>query len=202
VAIGFFSCAAFIGIYLAIKTGIVILCLGLFGVLTAYLYTRHIAKTGAGETIVGVDLGPLAVLGAYYVQMRQISFEPIWASLPVGILVALILYINEFPDAEADASAGRRHLVVRLGKPRAAIGYAILLSLIYVTVIVGVVFSIQPPITLLALLTFPLALKAIQTTLRHHSDFAELIPAQAQTIAIHSLTGLLLSAAYILHRAL
>lgn len=150
----------------------------------------------------GLDLGPLTVLGAYYVQTRHVAFEPLWASIPTGIMVALILYINEFPDCEADMSAGRRHLVARLGKQKAAIGYAFALSLIYVSVLVGVLLRIQPGLALLMFLTLPIAVKAIQTAQKHYAQVPELIPAQAQTIMIHLFTGVLISLGYILNREL
>jgi len=195
-----FLIAALIGIFLTIKVGWFILLLGLFGILTAYFYTTEIAKRGFGEFIVGLDLGPLAVLGAYYVQARQIALEPLIASLPIGLLVAGILYINEFPDSEADYSGGRYHLVVRLGKKKAAQGYLWLMVFVYGCILFAVLSKIMPPLTLLALLTLPLAFKAIKTTKLHYDNLPFLIPAMALTIMLHLFIGLLLSLGYILDR--
>ena len=70
---------------------------------------------GLGEIAVAIGFGPLMLLGAYVVQTRgALSWEPFVASLPIALLVALILYVNEIPDRRGDARAGKRTLPVRL----------------------------------------------------------------------------------------
>ena len=72
---------------------------------------------GLGEIAVAVGFGPLMLLGGYVVQTRgALSWEPFVASLPIALLVALILYVNEIPDRRGDARAGKRTLPVRLSK--------------------------------------------------------------------------------------
>ena len=72
---------------------------------------------GLGEIAVAIGFGPLMLLGAYVVQTRGVlAWEPFVASLPIALLVALILYVNEIPDRRGDARAGKRTLPVRLSK--------------------------------------------------------------------------------------
>src|SRR5439155_943477 len=72
-----------------------------------------------------LGFGPIMALGAYYVQARHFSWEAVYASVPVGILVALILYVNEVPDRPGDAAAGKRTLPVRLSKEAVVALYAL-----------------------------------------------------------------------------
>src|SRR5256886_11584347 len=57
-------------------------------------------------------------LGAYYVQAHSFAIEPLLASIPVGLLIAAVLWINEFPDMDADNAVGKKTLVLRLGYAR------------------------------------------------------------------------------------
>jgi 1,4-dihydroxy-2-naphthoate octaprenyltransferase len=157
----------------------------------------HLAP-GIGELGVGIGFGPLAVLGAYYVQTQKLGAEAVWASIPVGLLIAAVLYINEFPDRRTDGAVGKRTLVVALGPERAVWGYAVLLGAAYVTVVTGVAMRALPATTLLSLITLPIAVRAVRTARRFHSDTSNLIPANAATIQIHLVSGLLLCLGYVI----
>ena len=65
---------------------------------------------GLGELAVFAGFGPIMTLGAYFVQAREYAWEPFLISIPVGILIALVLYVNEVPDRPGDAAAGKRTL--------------------------------------------------------------------------------------------
>ena len=134
--------------------------------------------------------------GAFYVQARTFSWVAIWASLPVALLIAAVLYINEFQDAKADYAVGKLHLVVRLGKEKAIKGFVGIMLITYLTIIVGVVTDILPVISLISLLTVPIALKAIKIAQENYNDNVKLAPANASTIMNHLLTGLLLTIAF------
>ena len=57
---------------------------------------------------VALGFGPLMLLGAYVVQTGgTLSWEPFVASIPIALLVALILYVNEIPDRRGDARVGQ-----------------------------------------------------------------------------------------------
>ncbi|MBC8183165.1 1,4-dihydroxy-2-naphthoate octaprenyltransferase [candidate division KSB1 bacterium] len=184
-----------IGIYLTIKIGWVILAIGIFGVFSAVFYVDpkvKLVSRGIGELFIGLNFGIAMTLGAYYVQTGLFSWIPIIASIPVAILIAALLYINEFQDAKADEAVGKNHLVIRLGKKRAVTGYVLLMIATYLAVVIGVVTDSLPPITLIALLTMPIAFKAIKVAQENYEDSAKLVPANVSTILNHLLTGLLL----------
>lgn len=205
-AIIFFSLGAAIGLYFDfVLPGHIILIIGLIGVFLAYFYSAEplrIGYTGFGELICGLGFGPVMVLGSYYVQTGKLAWHPFWASLPVGILIALVLYINEFPDYEADKKGNKRTLVVIMGKKKAMRFYPIFLLLSYAIVIAGVATRTFPILALVSILTIPLAFKAIKTARENFDKILELRPANAATIGIHLSLGLLLSLGYILAKVI
>lgn len=192
-----------IGLYLFFQVGWVILVLGIFGVFSSIFYVEphlNLVGRGVGELLIGLNFGILMTFGAFYVQTAEFSWLPIWASLPVALLIAAVLYINEFQDAKADSAVGKLHLVVRLGKKRAVKGFTLILVLTYIVVVVGVVTEFLPPLTLISLLTFPIALKAINVAQMNYDDNQKLTPANASTIMNHLFTGLLLIIAFFIDR--
>ena len=194
-----------VGLYLASVRGWVILLLGAIGLFSAVFYVTprfSLSAIGVGELFIGLNFGVLMTLGAYVVQTGHLSWEPVVASLPVALLIAAVLYINEFQDAAADAAVGRRHLVVRLGKRLAAQGYAVLMAAVYVTLALGVLLDGVTPVALLGLLTIPLSAKAVRVALAHYDDSQRLVPANAITIQVHLFTGLLMILGYLLQGAL
>ena len=201
-SIVFFTIASLIGLYLAYVRGIAILYLGLIGVFSGFFYTAppfNLASRGIGEFFVGINFGALMTLGAYFVQTQRLAWEPVIASIPVTLLIAAVLYINEYPDYEADKAVGKRHLVVRLGKKGALPGYFFLLIGTYVSIAVAAALKAIPLWALIGLLTIPLAVKAGQVALRHFADTKALVPANAGTVMIHMMTGLLMCVGYVLH---
>jgi 1,4-dihydroxy-2-naphthoate octaprenyltransferase len=198
---------AAVGIYLAWARGWTILWLGLIGCFMAFFHNAppvnlYSLAPGLGELAVGLGFGPVGVLGAYYVQAQQLDLKALWASIPVGLLIAAVLYINEFPDYQADKAVGKKTLVVVFGRERAVWGYVTLLVVAYLMIVIGAVSGILPLTALLALLSLPLAYRSIQGALRYHSDTPQLIPTNAATIQIHLLTGLLLCVGYVIWRFL
>ena len=199
--IGLFVIAALIGVALTFSRGPWVLWLGIVGVFTGFFYTAppvRLVRTGLGELLVGLNLGPLVVLGSYYVQTQTVSWEPVIASLPVGLLIALVLWINEFQDRPADAAVGKNHWVVRLGRKRAATVYGLLLAAVYLSLVAGVLFGRVTPFALLGLLTLPIAARAVRVARVHYDHPKELTPANAATIQTHLVTGLLIALGYVI----
>jgi 1,4-dihydroxy-2-naphthoate octaprenyltransferase len=98
-----------------------VLPLGLVGIALAFGYHAapvRLSYRGLGELAVAFCYGPLVVVGTYLVQRGRTQTRVVGASLPLGLLIAAFLIVNEFPDARADAGAGKRTLVVRLGPRR------------------------------------------------------------------------------------
>ena len=195
-----------IGLYLNhISKGNVILLIGAIGIFLGVFYTAKPFRIGYGtfgELAVGIGFGPLVVLGAYYVQAQELSVNAFLISLPIGILIALVLYINEFPDYNADKSVGKNTLVVFLGKRKAVALYHILLGSVYALIVGLIIFKILPLTCFIALLTLPLGLKAFLVSKGNFDKVYEMLPANAATIALHSLIGVLLCVGIVLDKIL
>lgn len=200
----FFGLGSIIGLYLnAVTPGNLILYLGVFGLLTGFFYTATpvlIGYRGIGECIVGLDLGVLAIIGAYYVQAQSLNWSVFLISLPIGFLVVAILYINQFPDYDADKAVNKKHLVVRLGKRKAVYGYYFLIAATYSVIAGSIIFKMVTPFALVSFLTLPISLGAIKILKSNYDKITELIPAQAKTIQAHLFTGLLLSIGLVIGR--
>jgi len=204
-ALAAFGVGGLIGLYLAWTITWWILPVGIAGGLLGLLYVApkvNLAGRGVGEIAVGLGFGPLMTLGAYLVLTGEASLNSFLAGLPIGFLILLVLFINQFPDMEADASVGKNHWVVRLGRRRARTGYPIILGISYGFVAIAVVLGVIPILSLLFFLTLPFAIKASRIVLANPDDVRALIPAQALTIQIHLLGGLLLTTGIALSRFL
>lgn len=199
----FYVLAVIIGLYFTWSVGPFVLGIGLIGMISGFFYTGRPfswVSRGVGEALVGLNFGTLMTLGAYYVQTRQLSLEPLVASLPVALLIASVLYINEFPDYAADKAVGKDTLVVRLGREKAVYGYALLTFGAYASILLSAVTGITPLYTLFALVPILLAIEAARHTFRFHSEAFKLVPANALTILTHLFTSLLISAGYLAHQ--
>ena len=202
----FFTAGSVIGLFLdSALPGHTLLVIGLGGVFLAFFYPAapmRIRHTGLGEVCCGLGFGPMMVLGSYYVQTGRLAWEPLWASIPVGVLVASVLYINEFPDYESDRQSGKKTLVVILGKRKAVRFYSVLLPLNYVLIILGVIGEIFPLPILISLFRIPLAWHAVEVARENYDKISELLPSNGATIALHLSFGLLLSGGYIMDKVI
>jgi len=177
-----------------------VLLLGVAGAMGGVLYSVppfRLAGRGAGELIIFICFGPLITLGTGYAIEGSFTVDYWLLGLPMGFLVANILWINEFPDREADGEAGKRTLIVRLGTARARWGY-VALVLGFAASVVGLwLAGILPVWSLACLLTLVLAARAVRNLWRNHADPRAVLPSQAATIQMQAAAGLLLTAALV-----
>ncbi len=198
----FYVAAGLIGVLLLILRGSpALLAIGVVGFVVGLGYTAPPLKfvyRGLGEIAVAIGFGPLMLLGAYVVQTRGVvTWEPVVASLPIALLVALILYVNEIPDRRGDARAGKRTLPVRLSKNAVIAGYRLAALAAYAIIIVGVLAGFLPIPALLALLTVPLALQVSRGLEPNYDNPYGLMSIMAVNINVHLYAGVLLLAAYL-----
>jgi 1,4-dihydroxy-2-naphthoate octaprenyltransferase len=198
----FYVAAGLIGLLLlALRGSPALLVIGVVGFIVSIGYTAPPLKfvyRGLGEIAVALGFGPLMLLGGYVVQTRgALSWEPVVASLPIALLVALILYVNEIPDRRGDARAGKRTLPVRLAKPTVIAGYRLAAIAAYVILVVGVVLGLLPVTVLLALLTIPLALQVSRGLEPNYDNPYGLMAVMGVNIKVHLYAGLLLLAGYL-----
>ena len=193
-----FLLAVPIGVYFVRTAGWLLLPLVLVGALCILLYTPFLTRLGWTEWAPGLGLGALPVLGFYFVQTSSYTLPAVIASVPSGILVHNLLLLNEFPDAGADKKAGRRTLPVVMGKARASVVYSVLTSVVYLWIAGAVIVGMMPVFALIALLTLPLGVRAIQGAVKYREGIDELVPAMRDNVLVVLLTQLLLGAGYIL----
>ncbi len=196
--LGSFLFAIPIGIYFVLARGWLLLPLLLVAAVCILLYTPFILKLQWPEWVPGLGMGTLPGLGAYFIQTAT-YLPAIIASVPSGILVHNLLLLNEFPDTEADRKGGRKTLPIAIGKTRASIVYSALTGVVYLWIIGAVLTGQMPAFSLIALLTLPLAIKAIRGALKPQ-EMDKLVPAMANNVLVVLLTQLLLGIGYILAR--
>lgn len=196
--VGCLLAALAIGIYLTFISGWQLLPVIILGGLVIYFYTSHLTKWLVGEFWAGLGLGILPVMGTYFVQTGSYSVEAFVASLAAGFLTTNLLFLNEFPDLEADKKGGRYNLVIALGPRNASRLYAGLMAMTYICIIGGVVFKLMPPLSLIAFHSIFFAFKAIKVTFKHYDNVQELLPALKANVLTVLVTNAFLALGYFL----
>lgn len=186
-----------IGVFFVVETGWQLIPLLVAAALCVVLYTPVILKLYWPEWAPGLGLGALPVMGAYFVQAGEYTWPLVIASLPSFILVHNLLFINEFPDVEADRRGGRRTTPVVVGMEKSSRIYAGLTIMVYLWIVGSVAARIMPVYCLAALLTLPFAVKAIRGSIQY-GDMSKLVPALGHNVLVVLATQLLLGVGYIL----
>jgi 1,4-dihydroxy-2-naphthoate octaprenyltransferase len=190
-----------IGVVLAWQSGWGLLWVGVAGALISVFYTApplRLVHRGLGELATAVGFGPVMTLGAYYVQTGSYAWEPFLASLPVAILIALILYVNEVPDRPADAAAGKRTLPVRWSKETVINAYVGAVAATFGLIAVFALAGWTARASLVALAGAPLALPVIRALREHYESPYALMPAMGKNVQLHLVTGMLLVVGYVI----
>jgi 1,4-dihydroxy-2-naphthoate octaprenyltransferase len=190
--------AMVIGIYFVVERGWLLFPLLLVAGFSAYFYNVCLSKWMVGELFAGLNFGPMIVLGSYYVQTGRYSWEALFASLAPGVLTANLLFLNEFPDREADERGGRRHLVIALGRESARFLYVALIIVAYLLIVIGVVAGIMPWVTLIGLGTIVFGWKAAKGALNDYNDVSRLVPALGANVITILGTQALLVVGYVI----
>jgi 1,4-dihydroxy-2-naphthoate octaprenyltransferase len=188
--------AALVGIYFLTIFFTPLLPLVLFGTLVIVLYSPVLSKIhGVSEVIAGSGFGFMG-LGVYVTQTGIIDGTGWTIFVPVTILVAMLLFLNEFPDAEIDREAGRRHVVILVGKRRASRIYGAALAATYVSIILSVAFRAAPWTVLVSLLTIPVAYRAARGALSNYEQTPDLIPVMGMNVITILATILLMAVGF------
>jgi 1,4-dihydroxy-2-naphthoate octaprenyltransferase len=178
-----FGLAVLCGAYLIYLAGWILLAIGAASILAGVLYTggpRPYGYEGLGELFVFLFFGIVAVTGSYYVQTEAVTWEAFALAVPVGLLAAAILVVNNIRDLESDRRAGKRTLAVRLGRPRARTIYGLMVYGAFLTLPVPVIAGALSPWILLALVLLPPAVELVRMV-RAHTDGPTLNEALART---------------------
>ncbi|GIR30588.1 MAG: hypothetical protein CM15mP44_8710 [Candidatus Neomarinimicrobiota bacterium] len=192
-----FALSVLVGIPLIQKAGMQVFWLGLIGFLSGLFYTappfKFSSRKGLGELLIGLNFGPLMVAGSTLIQTGQLLPEAFLAGIPLGFLIAAVVYINEFPDHDSDKVTGKNTLIVVFGPEKARVGYVALVSGAFLSIVLLVLNGTFPSLILITLLASYFGITSIQTLYKYYNDRL-LEPANWGTIIMHSVTGLLLFA--------
>ena len=137
----------------------------LFAAFSSFFYVAPPVRYGyhgLGELFVGINMGPIMVVGTYLVIAGRFDWAPLLASLPVGLMVASILYYQSLPDMNTDLAAGKYTLAVKLGKHGAFIGLIVFWILIYISLLTLILTKILSWNGMIFLLSIPVFLRMIQ----------------------------------------
>ena len=191
-----FGMAVLCGVYLIAVAGPVLLLIGAASILAGVLYTggpRPYGYEGLGEVFVFLFFGVVAVTGSYYVQRQELPWEAFVLAVPVGLLAAAILVVNNVRDIDTDRRASKRTLAVRLGRDRTRRLYAAMVALAYLVAPLPWLAGPLSAWLLLTVLTLPLAVKLVRTVATH-TDGPTLNEALAGTGMLEFLFCVLLAA--------
>jgi len=191
-----FGLAMVCGVYLVFAAGIELLFVGVASIAAGVLYTggpKPYGYEGLGEIFVFLFFGIAAVSGSAFAQLEAWPTDAFVLAVPVGLLAAAILVVNNVRDMETDKRAGKRTSAVRLGRERARTLYGLMLYVPYLVAPLPWLLGDLSPWLLLPWLTLPLAIR-LARTVRTHADGPTLNEALAQTGMLQLAFCVLLSA--------
>jgi 1,4-dihydroxy-2-naphthoate octaprenyltransferase len=193
----FLMLGASIGAYFVAIRGITIAVILGFAVVAIYFYSTRIVNVGLGELFVAIK-GAMIVLGTLYVQNALLEPVALYVGAIVGILSATVLFINSFPDYEADRSKGRRTLVIMLGRKTASAIFPIFIIATYALIAGGILLGFTKIYSLISFASIPLAIKSILSLRREPENVEKIVPAMASAVTYSRITGFLLAMSFIL----
>jgi len=123
-----------------------------------------------------------------------IDAAPIYVGVVIGLLSATVLFVNSFPDFDADRSKGRRTLVILAGKRKASMAFPLFVIAAYAMIVAGIFFGFTKIYSLASLASMPLAIKAIAALRKDPETTQGLVPAMGATITYSRVTGFVLAA--------
>ncbi len=190
------------GLWLMARSAPQLLYVGLAGLFIGWAYSAppfRLNSRGLGELCVAAGFLAITV-GTDFVQRKGFVAAPFIAGLSYALLVTNLLYINQFPDRTADTTAGKLHWVARLPVQYARWGYALIVLIAYVWLLLSVLMDWLPMLALSTFLALPLSVKAARLLLRHATQPQQLGEAIKLTIGAMMVHGTLLSLAFILSK--
>jgi 1,4-dihydroxy-2-naphthoate octaprenyltransferase len=170
-----------------------VLWLGVAGVAMAFFYHAsplRLSYRGLGEAAVALCYGPMILAGTYLVQRGDVPREIVLLGVPLGLVIAAFLWVNEYPDYRTDRDHGKRTLVVRLGRRRAAGVFSAILSAAFGLLAIAPAISSLPPSIWAGFVGLPPAAFAAVRLVKHPEDVRRVIPAQAATLVSFVLLSL------------
>lgn len=151
------------GLYLSLKGGLAILIIGVFALISAWLYTatkKSLSNLGLGDIFVFLLFGPIATIGTTLLQTGEFNRESMWAGFTCGAIATGVLIVNNIRDKETDSLAKRKSFAVRFGKRATEIEYLIFILSTFLFTYIPYGWSITNLIVIFGLMLFFMLLKA------------------------------------------
>jgi 1,4-dihydroxy-2-naphthoate octaprenyltransferase len=195
-----FAIATALGLIIVALSSWVILVLALASLAAAVLYTggpKPLGYFALGELTVFIFMGPVMIGGAYYVMAEKLTLEAVLASIPIGLLVAVILHANNMRDIPLDQKAGKVTLATLLGLRGAGIEYVVLVAGAYVATLA--LIAAEPGLwpVLLVAITLPAAIALCQIALTA-TDVLQLNVLLRRTAGLHMRFGASMTAGLVI----
>ena len=190
-----------VGAFFIFERGITIAAILGFAIVSIYFYSTRIVDSGLGEIFVAIK-GAMIVLGTYFVQSSHITSEPVIAGIVSGVLSSTVLFVNSFPDFDADKKHGRKTLVIVLGKDKASSAIWAFPGIIYGVIIAGIVSGIFPVVSLITLATIPMAVRAAIALKKNYEDTNGLVPVMERFVTYSRITGALFVVSFLVDMVL
>ena len=201
-ALAFLATGSIIGLIIVLLTkSIFILILGIIGLLGGFFYTAPPIKLGyrcVGEIVIALLFGLLPVFGSYYLQTGNFDIIPLLPAGIVGILIFLIIFINEFPDLAADASVNKTTLIVRFGVPTSVWIYRIALISGFIFAAAMMIYRSMFLAGLLYLFTLPVAVLAVKSANKEDLAKPGQFRANQMTVLMHTAGSLALTIGFVI----
>jgi 1,4-dihydroxy-2-naphthoate polyprenyltransferase len=164
----------------------------LFAAFSSFFYVAppfRYGYYGLGEVFVGINMGPIMVVGTYWVIAGRFDWMPFYVSIPVGLMVASILYYQSLPDMKTDLAAGKHTLSVKLGKRGAFIGLILFWLLIYLAIVALIFAGILSWPALFFLVSIPAFVKMVRVV-RNTEDWVLLDQYGKYVRILYGLSGI------------
>jgi 1,4-dihydroxy-2-naphthoate octaprenyltransferase len=188
------------GLFIVSQTGWPILAIGLASVAAAYLYAGGpypLGNYGIGEPVVFLFMGPVMVMGSYYVQTETITWTGFVVSLPIAFIVTAILHCNNLRDIAEDKEVGKRSIAATLGVTASRWGYAALLAAAYGAIAALAATGTASVWILVGLLPAPWAYVAIRN-LFQADDRMDMNRIMVRSAKLHGWTGVTMAAGLVI----
>jgi len=196
-----FAAAFLCGLGLIWWGGPWLLVIGVVSILAGVAYTGGpwpLGYHGLGDVFVFIFFGLVAVCATYFVQTARVIIDAFLTAVPIGLLTANILVVNNYRDMETDAVAGKRTLVVRFGRGFARGQFRCSLAIALVAVPVTLALRDHNAWRLLPLALLPMAWRHIGR-LRHETQPLQQIGLLGDTGKLLAMYALLLTAGLVLN---
>lgn len=192
-----------IALFFILSGRLYVLYFALIGLLLGYLYSSppfRFHSRGLGEFLIFLAFGPILTAAVCYVLTGLVHAEYFLIGVPFGLSTTAILWINQFPDFEADKIAGKHTLTVRAGLRKSSFLYILLIISVYLSMSLLAGYRILPLWSGLVVFLLPGSFNAMRSVVRDYSSPEKLVSVQKFTIQFQMMTALICIAGLLLQK--